>query len=574
VKAQLIPLQRPAAVETKSIMPISPEEENDEDVVAKPAPKMKGKRKIDMSKVPSKGKAPPAPLPQPEAGPMYFEHQVGVLCGKHALNNLLGAEVFKNSELMALCKRLMKNLKLTVPLCDKNGFYGDEVIETALKEKGYDVQDIYEYEGGQRFVNEETGAVAPATGPANNPKYRGLSLDMVLRQGHTIGNFLGILIVNGGHWIAIKKVEDGYIWLDSLYDAPNEARDKIIDFGSEDEELDTQIEAMIQKAKDFNGGLYIRKEDVAKTKDAKDDALLKKQKKKKWRGSEMAQGHNRILAVYRGEAHDFFPEVRAYQPAEARGMIAIAEPDESAEEVVPAGPKSILKRKNVGTPLEPNAVLSVAVEKPKRRIAPPPPAPSTPPKISAEPKTPDEVLKAKKKIRIQSVPNVRIISPREERKKQNLEEVDENEEDEFEAVPLSDDELDEIEVVPLSDNNKPKKSVVNLLDELENDEEEEEEDEEDEEDEEEDIQAVPLSPNENKPKKSALNLLDELEDDEDEEEEEEEEEIKPKKSALNLLDELENDEDEEDEDEEEEEEEEIKPKKSAVNLLDELEDDE
>jgi hypothetical protein len=385
---------------------------------------------------------------------------------------------------------------------------------------------------------------------------------MVLRQGHTIGNFLGILIVNGGHWIAIKKVEDGYIWLDSLYDAPNEARDKIIDFGSAEGDLDSQFKAMIKKAKDFNGGLYIRKEDVEKTKSKKDDALLKKQKKKNWRGSEMAQGHNRILAVYRGEAHDFFPEVRAYQPAEALGEVIAAEPEESPEEVVAAGPKSILKRKSVGAPLEPNTVLSVAVQKPKRRIAPPPPAPSTPPK------TPDEVLKTKKKIRIQSVPNVRIISPREERKKQNLEEVEENEAeiesvplsddelDEIESVPLSDDELDEIEAVPLSDNNnKPKKSVVNLLDELENDEEEDEEDEEE----------------EIKPKKSAVNLLDELEDDEDEDEDEEdeedeEEEIKSKKSAVNLLDELEEDEDEE--------EEEIKPKKSALNLLDELEDDE
>ena len=527
VKAQLIPLQRPAAVETKSIMPVSPEEENDEDVILKQVPKTKGKRKIDMSKVP--GKAPPAPLPQPEAGPMYFEHQESLLCGKHALNNLLGAEVFKNSELMRICKQLTKSMKPSTPLCDKNGFYSVEVLETALSSRGYTTQEIISY---------EDIPVRP-----NRPMERTITFPLVLRNGSTIENFIGILIVNGGHWIAIKKDGSGYWWLDSLYGKPVEARDKIVKrFGDEE-----QIAALVQKAKDFNVGLMIRDEDVEKTPDSDDDELVESVKKQV-NALNFDPGHNRILVVYRGEAHDFFPEVRAFQPAEAKVGVAAMEPkgreepEESPEEAVPIGPKSILKRKNIGAPLEPNAVLSVGVQKPKRRIAaPPPPAPSTPPKIPIEPKTPEQVLKAKKKIRIQSVPNVKIISPREKGKEENKEEVEE----EVEAVPLSDDELDEdIEVVPLSD------------DELD-----------------ENIQAVPLLDNENKPKKSAANLLDELEN--DEEEEEEEEEIKPKKYDANLLDELENDEDEnEEEEEEEEEKEEIKPKKSALNLLDELEDDE
>jgi hypothetical protein len=611
VKAQLIPLQRPAAVETRSRAPVSPEESLEE--VVKP----KKKRRIVLAPAPAPGQAqdaeakplrrlklPPASqFAEPKEGPMYFEHQESLLCGKHALNNLLGAEVFKNSDLKRICKNLTKTLKPTIPLCNESGFYGDDVIETALKNKGYDVQDIYAYEGGQRFVNEETGAEAPTAGPANNPKYRELSLNMVLRQGHTIGNFLGILIVNGGHWIAIKKVGDGYMWLDSLYDAPNEARDKIIDFGSVEEELDTQIEAMIQKAKDFNGGIYIRKEDVAKTKDAKDDVLLKKQKKKNWRGSEMAQGHNRILAVYRGEAHDFFPEVRAYQPAEARGAVEVKEPTESPEEaVVVAGPKSILKRKNVGAPLEPDAVLNTRTAAvPKRKIRLPPAPPPESASASGQPLEPDAVLKTKKRIRIRETPNVKLISPRvspspEEEEKEEKEEgqvvnlSNKNEEEgaeekEVQVVNLSDEDLDTEKTPSMSPlaavkeekskSTLTKENAERILAELEDEDDEEEEDEEEEENEE-----SPKKPSPKQTQKSELNLLDELES--DEEEEEDEEDKKPQKkpspkqvqqSTLNLLDELESD---------EEDEEDKKPQKkpspkqvqqSTLNLLDELESD-
>ena len=391
VRAQLIPLQRPAAVEKRSRAPTSPEEEENIPVV--PQKPKASKRKINMSKVPLK--APP-PLKKTS---MYFEHQEGVLCGKHALNNLLGSEVYTKVELNKLCKTISARIKPSSPLCDKNGFYSHEVLEEALKGKGYDVQDIISYEAGQEFYAENSGKYAGRTGSAANPLYREITLDMVLRKGLTIENFLGILIVNGGHWIAIKKDAHGYLWLDSMYDAPDEARDRIIDVRVEGE-LDVQVEAMIEKAREFDHGM-----------------------------------NNRMMAVYRGEAYDFFPDVRAFQPVEAAVKTAATAATAAIPKTKPVAPpplKSILKKPLPPPPigskgLEPNDVLEKGKTIPKKNGASKLPSPPQ----NAKPMAAGNVLKKKKGVVIKNTPEIKEISPLKKVEENYIpsEEVIEEEED-------------------------------------------------------------------------------------------------------------------------------------------------
>ena len=406
VRAQLIPLQRPAAVEKRSRAPLSPEEEDEENTPVVQKPKA-SKRKIDMSKVPLK-----APPPLKKAS-MYFEHQEGVLCGKHALNNLLGSEVYTKVELNKLCKTITARIKPSSPLCDKNGFYSHEVLEEALKGKGYDVQDIISYEAGQEFYAENTGTYAGRTGDAANPMYREITLEMVLRRGLTIENFLGILIVNGGHWIAIKKDENGYLWLDSMYDAPDEARDRIIDVRVEGE-LDAQVEAMIEKARDFDHGM-----------------------------------NNRMMAVYRGEAYDFFPDVRAFQPAEAKAEMKVETVTAAIPKVKPVAPpplKSILKKPLPPPPigskgLEPNAVLEKGKTLPKKNGAAKLPSPPQ----NAKPTAAGNILKKKKGVVIKNTPEIKEISPHKKVKELYLpsEENIEEEEDGSITPPLPEENEDE-----------------------------------------------------------------------------------------------------------------------------------
>jgi hypothetical protein len=162
--------------------------------------------------------------------PFYYETQKSLYCGKHALNNLLGSEVFTTEYLNNLCNTFSNPEKH----CNMKGAgdYSDALIIKALNEKNYNELYINSYKKSEI-----------------KPTNISISLDMVLKDGLETDNFVGLLIVNNSHWIAVKK-SDGYWLLDSINKNVTKERDLIVDIDSPI--IDDKIDDLIEKIREIH----------------------------------------------------------------------------------------------------------------------------------------------------------------------------------------------------------------------------------------------------------------------------------------------------------------------------------
>jgi len=125
--------------------------------------------------------------------PKYREKQQALMCGKHAINNLVQKKKATCKQLNKIGKNISNNFGIPVQeLVDEtNGLYDISVLETWLIENGY-----------------ETHTLAPT----NFHK-------MSLRQSSRL---MGYIIGDGNHWAVLRKTETVgcYFLIDSLSHSP------------------------------------------------------------------------------------------------------------------------------------------------------------------------------------------------------------------------------------------------------------------------------------------------------------------------------------------------------------------
>ena len=293
-----------------------------------------------------------------QAPQMYFEHQESEYCARHAMNNMLGSAVFSDAALQALCRTLPQPTEH----CSTSGFYSSTLVLAALEGKNYGTQIITAFDDTPQYrvINKEK-ETAETIQRFDRTLYEtpyDVTLKMVLETGLTLDNFIGVLIVNGVHWISIKKDSDGYWWLDSLFEKPSRVRD-----------FKTDITALVEKAKAFNNrDLY---------------------------------AGNVMIGVYRGAAHNFYPNVGILQPKTKVGTrtvkkkpaqivestIGVVAPAEAAVTAMSsAKPKRVMPSKIVGVALSPEKVME---DMRNVNVKMPPPLPN----VVGTPIEPDQVLK-------------------------------------------------------------------------------------------------------------------------------------------------------------------------------------
>jgi hypothetical protein len=310
--------------------------------------------------IPEEGETVPAQVPtQVQAPPMYFEHQESEYCARHAMNNMLGSAVFSDSALQTICRTLPEPTEH----CSTSGFYSSTLILAALEGKNYGTQIITAFDDTPQYrvINKgkETAETVQRFDRTLYETPYDVTLKMVLETGLTLDNFVGVLIVNGFHWISIKKDGDGYWWLDSLFEKPSQVRD-----------FKTDITALVEKAKAFNNrDLY---------------------------------AGNVMIGVYRGAAHNFYPNVGILQPKTKVGTrtvkkkpvqivestIGVVAPAAAAAvtEMSQVKPKRLMPSKIVGVALSPEKVME---DMRNINVKMPPPLPN----VVGTPIEPDQVLK-------------------------------------------------------------------------------------------------------------------------------------------------------------------------------------
>ena len=153
----------------------------------------------------------------------YFEKQIGGDgCGRHALNNLFGVELFekpnfsdrrpysmeeiyvigntvekRKMNLDKLCQLYQqfntrieiekgKGKKIDTHLCDKKENYHSNVIMTALQICGYECHHIT------------------------------INAFKILDEYDELSDYIGFIINYPGHWVSLRKIPRGYIYYDSL----------------------------------------------------------------------------------------------------------------------------------------------------------------------------------------------------------------------------------------------------------------------------------------------------------------------------------------------------------------------
>jgi hypothetical protein len=125
--------------------------------------------------------------------PKIIEKQKKLLCGKHAINNLLQNKVADCNKLKAVGKKLSKELGIVQSelLNVKNGYYDISVLVQFLEDTGFEVIQL--------------------------PKER---FDTISRRQSS--RLIGYIFGDGGHWIAVRKTQTRgcYFEIDSLQDQP------------------------------------------------------------------------------------------------------------------------------------------------------------------------------------------------------------------------------------------------------------------------------------------------------------------------------------------------------------------
>lgn len=125
--------------------------------------------------------------------PTLLEKQKQLMCGKHAINNLLQDNLANCKNLKAIGKRLSTNygVNLNELIDNATGYYDVSVLFTFLNEMGYDVSDV--------------------------PRVKFESISR--RQSNRL---IGYIFGNGVHWVAVRKTQNigCYFEIDSLHDQP------------------------------------------------------------------------------------------------------------------------------------------------------------------------------------------------------------------------------------------------------------------------------------------------------------------------------------------------------------------
>ena len=132
----------------------------------------------------------------------YFERQAAGLCGKHALNNLLGKAAFTEEDLRMLCNHYILLKEWEDGLqdgedaswhCGEGGWFSSELLAYALRHASFVLGPPHE---SFELVLDSADNVVDH-----------------LKDEDTIG---ALQNRDGAHWVAIKKEGDAMILLDSL----------------------------------------------------------------------------------------------------------------------------------------------------------------------------------------------------------------------------------------------------------------------------------------------------------------------------------------------------------------------
>jgi hypothetical protein len=150
---------------------------------------------------------------------VYLQPQENLGCGRHALNNIIGKEEFKEEDLKNICKKIHENLNtskdgseiLKNDFCNDKEYYDISILLTALDNVGLESRGLLsiELKSSDLKMYDELKKIVTELESENN-------------------EIFGFIVNNGNHWYTIKKINkknvdensEDYIKLDSL--KPNE----------------------------------------------------------------------------------------------------------------------------------------------------------------------------------------------------------------------------------------------------------------------------------------------------------------------------------------------------------------